>query len=128
MEKDKEEKFRVPSNSTPIDVELKSLYKKFPIYTTTGSDFDIDKGNDKKIDHPQHYNQGGIECIDAMKEAFGEEAVSHFCICNAFKYLWRHANKEGFDDIRKAIWYLNKYLEIGVINYPENPSENPDKK
>jgi hypothetical protein len=63
-----------------------------------------------------------------MKEAFGEEAVSHFCICNAFKYLWRHANKEGFDDIRKAIWYLNKYLEIGVINYPENPSENPDKK
>ena len=34
------------------------------------------------VEHPEHYNQGGIECIDALIAAFGKEAVSHFCICN----------------------------------------------
>ena len=61
------------------------------------------------VEHPSHYNQGGIECIDAMVSAFGYEAVANFCIVNAFKYVWRSQDKNGFEDIDKAIWYLNKY-------------------
>lgn len=64
------------------------------------------------VEHPSHYNQGSIECIDAMEEAFGTYAVLMFCVCNAFKYVWRHSRKNGLEDIKKAIWYLNKYLEL----------------
>lgn len=64
------------------------------------------------VEHPEHYNQGGIECIDAMISAFGKEAVAHFCIVNAFKYVWRASDKNGIEDIDKAIWYLNKYKEL----------------
>lgn len=64
------------------------------------------------VDHPSHYNQGGIECIDAMVAAFGKEAVENFCLCNAFKYVWRNRDKNGFEDIDKAIWYLNKIKEL----------------
>ena len=64
------------------------------------------------VEHPEHYNQGGIECIDAMISAFGKEAVAHFCIVNAFKYVWRASEKNGIEDIDKAIWYLNKYKEL----------------
>lgn len=64
------------------------------------------------VNHPEHYNQGGIECIDAMLSAFGNEAVAHFCIVNAFKYVWRASDKNGIEDIDKAIWYLNKYKEL----------------
>lgn len=64
------------------------------------------------VNHPEHYNQGGIECIDAMISAFGKEAVAHFCIVNAFKYVWRASDKNGIEDIDKAIWYLNKYKEL----------------
>lgn len=64
------------------------------------------------VSHPSHYTQGGIECIDAMEAAFGKEAVSHFCICNAFKYVFRHEHKNGKEDIEKAEWYLNKYKEL----------------
>lgn len=42
----------------------------------------------------------------------GGEAVKAFCICNAMKYLYRHKKKNGVEDIRKAVWYLNKYLEL----------------
>ena len=30
-----------------------------------------------------------------------------FCLCNAFKYLWRYKNKNGAEDIKKARWYLD---------------------
>lgn len=62
--------------------------------------------------HPTHYNQGKIECIDAMLAAFGKEAVENFCLVNAFKYVWRNLDKNGLEDVDKAIWYLNKYKEL----------------
>ena len=72
---------------------------------TQGSEFDI-------VSRPQHYASTSIECIDAMRETQGDEAVKHFCECNAFKYLWRHNSKNGDEDVRKASWYLNKAVEI----------------
>lgn len=64
------------------------------------------------INHPYHYTNGGIECIDAMVSTFGKDAVADFCRCNAFKYLWRSPFKEPQQSIDKAIWYLNKYKEL----------------
>lgn len=63
------------------------------------------------VNRPAHYTSGGIECIDAMQAAFGAEAVKDFCLCNAFKYLWRHRNKNGVEDLKKACWYLNRLIE-----------------
>lgn len=65
-----------------------------------------------KVDHPSHYNQGDIECIDAMVAAYGTEAVEIFCLLNAFKYLWRAEHKNGKEDLEKALWYLKKRLEL----------------
>ena len=64
------------------------------------------------VDHPSHYNQGGIECIDAMIAAYGVEAVKNFCKCNAFKYQWRFGDKNGEEDLKKAQWYQDKYMEL----------------
>ena len=65
------------------------------------------------VNHPAHYNENySIECIDAMVETQGIDAVMAFCICNAFKYLWRHRAKNGFEDVKKANWYLNKAVEL----------------
>lgn len=64
------------------------------------------------VEHPAHYTSGSIECIDAMVETWGVETVKNFCICNAFKYLWRHDKKNGVEDVKKAAWYLNKFIEL----------------
>ena len=64
------------------------------------------------INHPSHYTQGSIECIDAMKSAFGAEELAVYCKIAAFKYIWRCERKNGSEDIKKAIWYLKKYLEL----------------
>ena len=73
------------------------------------------KGDDKMIDNvnqPEHYCTGNYECIDVMLETQGVDAVRSFCICNAFKYIYRHNAKNGLEDIKKAVWYLNKYIEL----------------
>lgn len=64
------------------------------------------------INHPSHYETGQYECIDVMQEALGLQAVKDFCICNAFKYIYRHKRKNGDEDIQKAQWYLTEYLEL----------------
>ncbi len=58
------------------------------------------------VNHPAHYASGSVECLDAMVSAFGREAVNTFAVCNAFKYIFRHENKGGKEDLLKAIFYL----------------------
>lgn len=74
--------------------------------------YELAFGETDMVNKPSHYTQGNIECIDAMVSAFGEEAVAHFCICNAFKYIWRTEHKNGMEDIDKSLWYLTKYKEL----------------
>lgn len=67
---------------------------------------------DDVVNHPNHYTQGGIECIDAMESAFGAEELAVYCKIAAFKYIWRCEHKNGLEDIKKAAWYLNKHIEL----------------
>ena len=64
------------------------------------------------VNHPSHYTTGKYECIEVMEEALGKEAVKDFCLCNAFKYIYRHKRKNGLEDIKKAQNYINKYVEM----------------
>lgn len=65
------------------------------------------------VEHPQHYNQGNIECIDAMLAAFGATEVISFCKLNAFKYIWRAEDKlNTLEDLKKAAWYIDKTIEL----------------
>ena len=67
----------------------------------------------ENVNHPKHYNrEGGMECIDEMILVFGKEAVKHFCLCNAWKYRYRAADKNGEEDLKKSDWYLSKYKEL----------------
>ena len=68
------------------------------------------------VNNPVHYQSMvkglNIDAITCMRAAFGDESVIDFCICNALKYIYRHQSKNSKQDIQKAIWYLNKYLEL----------------
>lgn len=72
----------------------------------------LERDHSNPVDSPRHYTNSRIDCIDAMLDTQGLEAVRSFCICNAFKYIWRHNTKNGLEDIKKARWYLDKYIEL----------------
>jgi hypothetical protein len=70
------------------------------------------------VNHPSHYTQGKIECIDALEAATANlKGLDAVCTANAIKYLWRWQEKDGVRDLRKAIWYIERkiqQLENGV--------------
>jgi hypothetical protein len=63
--------------------------------------------NKDMVNSPDHYNQGKVECIDAIREALGEEGFVAYCRGNALKYNWRAGHKnDGIEDLKKAVWYI----------------------
>lgn len=66
------------------------------------------------VNHPAHYqSRQGIEVIDVIgaftEDLTGMEAV---CTANALKYTCRWKHKNGVEDLKKAVWYLNKLIDI----------------
>lgn len=70
-----------------------------------GQDFDV-------VNHPSHYTQGDIECIDAIKAALGEEQYEGYLRGACIKYLWRYKMKSGVESLKKAEWYLKRLIEL----------------
>ncbi len=65
------------------------------------------------VNRPEHYANTKVECIDAMEQLFGREAVIHFTWLNMWKYLWRRKDKDNEEqDIQKALWYFDKTKEL----------------
>ena len=74
--------------------------------------------DNNNVDHPSHYNrEGAMECVDEMELVFGRRAVIIFCLLNAWKYRYRAADKNGYEDLKKSDWYLAKYKELGGGKY-----------
>lgn len=105
--------FRSPDDSGFSESELRRILgKSEPEQPTIPPMPPVTPLQQEEINHPSRYAGGKYECIDVMQDVFGVEAVKHFCMLNAFKYLWRAEKKNGIEDIKKAVWYLNKYIEL----------------
>lgn len=72
------------------------------------------ESEDQMVSHPSHYqSKNGIEVIDVI-EAFTEdlEGIEAICTGNAIKYLCRWKNKNGIQDLEKAMWYLQHLINV----------------
>lgn len=63
------------------------------------------------INHPFHYTQGGIECIQAIRASMSADAFAGYCKGNVLKYIWRYEHKGGAEDLEKAKVYLGWLIE-----------------
>ena len=71
------------------------------------------------VNQPDHYTQGGVECIDAITAAVsGKSGIEAVCVANVIKYLWRYELKNGLEDVKKAQWYLNR-----LVSEMDKPTE-----
>lgn len=64
-----------------------------------------------KVNHPAHYTQGTVECIDALEASMTyEEFIGYLKGCQ-MKYVWRYRLKGGVEDLKKARWYLDRLIK-----------------
>jgi len=74
------------------------------------------------VNHPPHYNQAGIEALDAILAATNEGS-EYYLQGNIIKYLWRYRYKNGSQDLEKALFYLQKMIKV-VKKLEENDDVN----
>ena len=72
------------------------------------------------VNHPAHYKRTGRkECIEEIREKYGDEICAVFCLTNAYKYLYRQGLKgSAEEDKGKAIWYYKYYMGLDVVCRP----------
>ena len=61
------------------------------------------------INSPNHYcleGLDGLEVIDIIKSILGKEGFKAYCQGNVIKYVLRAKKKNGVEDLKKAIKYL----------------------
>lgn len=67
------------------------------------------------VNHPLHYNHGGTETIEVIKERLSENQWNAYeggLLFNVYKYIDRAPYKgKLLEDLKKAQWYLNKLIE-----------------
>lgn len=76
------------------------------------------------VNQPKHYNQGDVECIDAIRASMGAEGFAAYCKGNTLKYLWRYRYKgKAVQDLHKAEWYLRRLIE--TVQGEEDAASRP---
>jgi CRISPR/Cas system CMR subunit Cmr4 (Cas7 group RAMP superfamily) len=82
------------------------------------------------VNSPAHYNNGDIECIDAIEAMLTSDEFIGYLRGNSLKYRWRFRYKnEPVQDMLKATWYEEKLLQFyKKINIPlEKQGEHRQK-
>jgi hypothetical protein len=62
------------------------------------------------VNHPVHYNNGKVECIEAIEAMLSETEFEGYVRGNVMKYVWRFKYKDGVKDLKKAKWYLERLI------------------
>lgn len=65
-----------------------------------------------KVNHPSHYTDGSLECIEAIEAALTDEEFRGYCKGNNLKYIWRERHKGGTESLKKAQWYLDRLIQL----------------
>tara|TARA_R100000084_G_scaffold107855_2_gene68986 strand:- start:3437 stop:3799 length:363 start_codon:yes stop_codon:yes gene_type:complete len=64
------------------------------------------------VNHPSHYTDGTIECIEAIEAQLTPEEYKGYLKGNVAKYVWREKHKGGIESLKKAQWYLNRLIAL----------------
>ena len=73
---------------------------------------EVEKRVSNAVDHPSHYTQGPIECIDAIEAALPTDQFIGFLRGQVIKYAWRLGLKgEAVEDARKGTWYFTRLVK-----------------
>lgn len=67
---------------------------------------------DDSVNHPSHYTQGTVECIDAIESSMTPEEFRGYLKGCQIKYIWRYQHKGGMEDLKKARWYLDRLIKF----------------
>ena len=89
-----------------------ALVKKWEDFREQYTDMQVDDVVEDVVNNPNHYNTGGVECIEGIESSMSPNAFLGYLKGNCLKYMWRYEYKgKPLEDLEKAQWYLNLLIE-----------------
>lgn len=113
--------FYIEDSDTDVDgfdtKEIDDLIKKLT-NKIKNNVYKLPEESNESVDHPSHYNHGGRETIDIIKDRLNDSdwnAYQGGLLFNVYKYIDRAPYKgKRVEDLKKAAWYLEKLIdEVG---------------
>jgi len=89
------------NDATPEEWDQIALHR-----TATGKLYHPQDQHTDPVTKPDHYNKGGIEAIEYIKQQLGSD-FKYYCAGNVMKYVHRYRYKNGVEDVKKARVYLD---------------------
>ena len=99
-----------------LDDEEEDVPNEHPVF---GETFDVHHAPVKEdmVESPPHYNNGSIECIEAIEAMLSKDEYIGYLRGNALKYMWRFRYKsKPFEDLSKARWYEERLMKFLLDN------------
>lgn len=104
----------------PYDVEIE-VDGNSKVVTYYKTDLELDRrqftppaknvDSNKLIDKQEHYTNNAIQPIEIMRKNMTTEEYRGFLLGNLIKYPLRYKDKNGLEDLRKALTYLTWLIE-----------------
>ena len=70
------------------------------------------------VSKPEHYNNGNMECIEAIEGMLDHDEYIGYLRGNSLKYRWRYRYKgKPIEDLRKAEWYERRLMDY-LMRHP----------
>ena len=77
-------------------------------------------GDFDSVSKPAHYNNGKMECIEAIEGMLNHDEYVGYLRGNSLKYRWRYRYKgKPMEDLRKAEWYERRLMDY-LVRYPSD--------
>jgi aspartyl/asparaginyl beta-hydroxylase (cupin superfamily) len=62
--------------------------------------------------NPDYYKNKSIETIEVIRNELTSDEFRGYLKGQIFKYLARHRQKNGIEDLKKAQWYMNYLVKF----------------
>ena len=86
------------------------------------------QSTEDKVNHPLHYTNGNIECLDAIEASLTPEEYRGYLKGVIIKYIWRSELKgKPLEDNLKAEFYLKRLIKLRRNSEESDHSLNPNK-
>jgi len=97
--------------------EEEDVPNEHPVYNENPLGKTYSKLINNMVDHPPHYNNGKVECIEAIEAMLTPDEFVGYLRGNSLKYRWRFRyKKKPIEDLRKARWYEERLLKFLMEN------------
>ena len=97
-------------NRNPFEIAFDNVLAGAAYASQSSDSASVKEQHMDNVNHPKHYENGPFECIELSRLLSSDWG-------QAVQYCFRWQHKNGVEDLKKALWFVNDALVHGIPIY-----------